>query len=313
METKKKAAVGAYISAPLITVLWFTIASLVFTFILRAPSPVPIFISFAVIQFISMLLFAILPGKGKTIVRVTSMFLIGSALMLMAGIFGRTNLQIEGFFFYLFSGTISGATVHFAMGKIVGPLLNNRNWCSWGCWTSMILDLLPYRTNVTWQKGRLSHLRFYHFALSLILVTLIFFGFKQTIVNTNPAAQVGTITELYWFLIGNVLYYAIGITMALIMKDNRAFCKYVCPINVLYKTVGRFSLLRIDGDRKKCTGCNTCVSKCPMSIDIPRYIKNDDRVRSSDCIMCMHCIASCPQAALKTSVGLDIAGKNYTK
>lgn len=313
MEATKKAGIGAYIAAPLIAVLWFTIASLVFTFILKEPSPVPIFITFAVIQVVAMILFGLLPGKGKLIARITSMFLIGSAIMLLAGVFSRTNLQIEGFFFYIFSGTVSGAIVHYAMGKVVGPILYNRNWCSWGCWTSMILDLLPYRTNVTWRKGKLSHLRFYHFALSLLVVAGIYFGLKLAIVNNDPAAQVGTITELYWFLIGNALYYLIGITMALVMKDNRAFCKYVCPVNVLFKTVGRFSLLRIKGDPKRCTDCKTCISKCPMSIDIPRYIEKGGRVRSSDCIVCMHCIASCPQAALKASIGLDCAGRNYVK
>jgi polyferredoxin len=310
MDTKKKAGLLAYIAAPLITMLWFAIASLVFLYVLKEPSPVPIFIIFAVIQFLAMVLFALLPTRGKTIARVTSMFLIGSALMVMAGIFGRTNLQIEGFFFYILSGTVSGAIVHYAMAKIIGPLLYNRNWCSWGCWTSMFLDLLPYRNNVKWQKGKLMHVRYYHFVVSFLIVASVYYILKIAVVNQNPAAQTGTFAELLWFLIGNTLYYLIGISLAIIMKDNRAFCKYVCPITVLYKTVGRFSLLRIAGDEKKCTDCKTCISRCPMSVDIPRYIKNGQRVKATDCIMCMNCIAECPQAALKASIGLDFAGKN---
>ncbi len=313
MVTKKKAGMKAYLSALLMTVLWFALASLIFIFVLRETSPVPVFVTFALIQSIAMILFALLPGRGKTTARVVSMFCIGSCLMMMAGIAGRTNLQIEGFFFYVLSGTVSGAIVHFAMAKILGPLLYNRNWCGWGCWTSMVLDLLPYRDNVKWKPGNLRYLRFFHFILSFGIVAAVYFGLNHSVVNTNASGQTGTRAELIWFLAGNAIYYAAGITMALVMKDNRAFCKYVCPITALYKTIGRFSLLRIAGDGKKCSGCATCVLKCPMGIDIPRYIRNGQRVKSTDCILCLHCIAACPEAVLKTSVGLDFAGKNHLR
>lgn len=313
MDTKKKAGIGAYIAAPLITVLWFIIASLIFTFVLRETSPVPVFLTFAILQFITMILFAVFSEKGKTIVRLTSMFLIGTTLMVMAGILGRSNLQIEGFFFSVLSGTVSGAIVHFAMAKIIGPLLYNRNWCSWGCWTAMFLDLLPYRKKAQWKNGNLPLLRVYHFILSFLLVAGVFYGLKMTVINTDLTIQTGTVLELVWFLSGNVLYYIVGITLALVMKDNRAFCKYICPITILYKTVGRISLLRIGGDSGKCTNCKTCISNCTMSIDIPHYVRNNQRVKSTDCIMCMHCISTCPEAALKATIGLDIAGKNYKR
>ena len=41
---------------------------------------------------------------------------------------------------------------------------------------------------------------------------------------------------LFWaFLMGNALYYIIGIILAFKLKDNRAFCKYICPITVFLK------------------------------------------------------------------------------
>ena len=46
--------------------------------------------------------------------------------------------------------------------------------------------------------------------------------------------------------VGNVLYYLVSISMAFILKDNRAFCKYVCPITVFLKATSRFSLLKIN-------------------------------------------------------------------
>ena len=39
---------------------------------------------------------------------------------------------------------------------------------------------------------------------------------------------------MFWsFLIGNAVYYAVGILLAFGLKDNRAFCKYICPAGTL--------------------------------------------------------------------------------
>jgi ferredoxin-type protein NapH len=46
-----------------------------------------------------------------------------------------------------------------------------------------------------------------------------------------------------WIIVGNLLYYAVGIGLAYALKDNRAFCKYVCPVTVPLKITSRFSLL----------------------------------------------------------------------
>ncbi len=314
MSSKGKAGFSAYLMTPLMTLIGFTIASLVFIFILKEPSPVPAFIIFAVIQITCMSLFAFLPRRGRTVARVTSMFLMGSMLFFLVGIMGRTNLQLEGFFFYLTTGTLSGVMVHFIMGKLIGPLVFSRSWCSWGCWTGMILDLLPYRENITWRKGTAPFIRYVHFLVSLALVAVLFFGFKYTILHTDQAELakgIGTMTELTWFLVGNIIYYVIGITLALIMKDNRAFCKYVCPLTVFLRTVNRITLTRIKGDQEKCTDCGTCVSKCPMGISINKYVQLGERVKSTECILCMNCVAACPEGILKASVGLDFAAKDY--
>lgn len=314
MSSKSKVGFSAYCMTPLMTLLGFTIASFVFTFILKEPSPVPVFIIFAVIQITCMSLYALLPGKGKTVVRIISMFLVGSFILVLAGMMGRINFQLEGFFFYLTTGTLSGVMVHFIMGKLIGPIFFSRSWCSWGCWTGMVLDLLPYKENTPWKKGVAPYLRFIHFFISLTLVAILFYGFKFTILQTDKAEMakgIGTMTELTWFLAGNIIYYGIGISLALILKDNRAFCKYICPLTVFLKTINRVTLMRIKGDQEKCTDCGTCVQKCPMGISINKYVQLGERVKSTECILCMNCVAHCPEGILSSSVGLDFATKDY--
>lgn len=314
MSTKRKAGFSAYLITPLMTLLGFTVACLVFIFILKEPSPVPVFIIFAVIQSVCMSLFALLPAKGKKVARMVSMFFVGSFLLILAGILGRVNFQLEGFFFCLLTGAMSGVMVHFIMAKLIGPIFFSRSWCGWGCWTGMVLDCLPYKENTAWKKGALSFYRYLHFVISLALVALLLFGFKYTILHTDPAEMAkgkGTITEMTWFLVGNLLYYLTGIILALIMKDNRAFCKYICPLTVFLKTINRITLVRIKGNQEKCNDCGTCVQKCPMSISVNKYVQLGERVKSTECILCMNCVANCPEGILKSSVGFDFAARDY--
>ena len=72
------------------------------------------------------------------------------------------------------------------------------------------------------------------------------------------------------FLAGNVLYYIAGITLAFIFKDNRAFCKYLCPITVFLKPMSYFSLLRVHCDEDKCIHCGKCLRICPMNVEANR-------------------------------------------
>lgn len=61
------------------------------------------------------------------------------------GVISRENMQIEGFWYYLFLGVFEAATIHYAVAKIFDPLLFGRGWCGYACWTAMVLDFLPYQ------------------------------------------------------------------------------------------------------------------------------------------------------------------------
>ena len=316
MNVKKSPGPAAFAALPLMSIVLFSMASLFFVFVMGDPSPVPVFVVFALIWSVAMTLFAVLPGRGKSIVRGTAMFLVGAFILVLAGLLGRNNFQIEGFFFQLFSGTLSGVIVHFAVGKILGPVLTGRAWCGWGCWTGMILDCLPYKGGSVWRGPGLSRLRSFHFALALLLTGVLYYGFSYTTVQTDPdaiKAGMGTVPGLLWFAAGNALYYVAGIALAIGFKDNRAFCKYLCPVTVFLRTGARVALLRIKGDSTRCTSCGTCSARCPMGIDIPAYIAENRRVVSTECILCMNCVAACPTACLKTSVGFDVASLEHLR
>jgi ferredoxin-type protein NapH len=310
MDTEKRAGFSAYIMTPLMSILGNVIASVVFIFWLDGPSPVPVFGVFTAFNVVNMILFALLPKNKKPVVRRVNMILFFLVLVVLFGALGRVNLQLEGFFFLTAAGIFGGATTHFLVAKIIGPIIFGRNWCGWACWTVMLLDFLPWKTSSGWQEGGWKNARYVHFGLSLLLVLALVFGAGYLIhTPQQPENEPGMLREMVWFLVGVFLYYVAGVLLAVRFKDNRAFCKYLCPVTVFLKMGNALSLLRISGNATECDGCNVCVKECLMDIDIPAYVNNGERVKSSECIMCMQCIAACPNGTLRASVGLDVTAQ----
>jgi polyferredoxin len=253
-------------------------------------------------------LYASLPKRRKQAGRKLTLFLVGGLLLVFMGVMQKENMQIEWVFFSILAGLGGAALTHYVIAKILGPLLFGRLWCGWACWTLMILDLLPHPRSRGRIAGRWGWLRYAHFALSLALVLVLWFGFGyQKYVYFN------SVTGMYWMIVGNVLYYLVGISMAFILKDNRAFCKYVCPITVFLKLTSRFSLLKVMGDRGACNECGACTELCPMDIRVMDYVVNEERVLSTECTVCQTCVTVCPTDALKVSFGFDLGGKELLR
>lgn len=212
-------------------------------------------------------------------------FAVGLYMLVYLGILSNENMQIEGFWYYLFLGVFEAAVIHYAVAKIFGPLLFGRGWCGYACWTAMILDLLPYKVPQQPRK-KIGFLRYIAFSCSFLFVGALFVFHAPNVERV-----------LFWsFIIGNVLYYVIGIGFAYILKDNRAFCKYICPITVFLKPASYYSLLRFKNDMDLCVSCGKCKEVCPMDVDVPDNSRK--RLNGTECILCLKCIDACPKNAL---------------
>ena len=121
-------------------IMLYIIASAFFILLFKDMATVIFFIILAVTLASFMSLYAIVPIKAKETIRITNIVVISLLLFGLVCVLGRQNFQIEGFFFYLLTGTFGGVMVHFTVGKIFGPLITGRSWCSWGCWTLLVLD-----------------------------------------------------------------------------------------------------------------------------------------------------------------------------
>lgn len=212
-------------------------------------------------------------------------FAVGTYMLVYLGIICNENMQIEGFWYYLFLGVFEAAVIHYVVAKILGPIFFGRGWCGYACWTGMVLDLLPYKVHKEERKN-IGFIRYIVFAISLIFVGLLF------LLNIKDLSRIMFLA----FVIGNAIYYIVGIVLAIILKDNRAFCKYICPITVFLKPASYFSILRIKCDENKCIKCNKCKNNCPMDVDMTNNSRK--RKNGTECILCMKCIDECPKKAL---------------
>ena len=225
-------------------------------------------------------------GNKKKFARNFIQFGVGLYMLIYLGIICRENMQIEGFWYYLFLGVFEAATIHYFVAKIAGPLFFGRGWCGYACWTGMVLDLLPYKTPKGKRKS-FGWIRYIVFLISLSFVASLFI-FKVGNLET---------IMFYSFIIGNVIYYALGIILAFVLKDNRAFCKYICPITVFLKPMSYYSYLRVKCDKSKCINCKKCVKNCPMNVDM--LDNSRKRKNGTECILCGKCMNECPKNALE--------------
>ena len=235
---------------------------------------------------ISLSLGIFLLGRKYPYARRIVQLLVGLYMLVYLGLINRENMQIEGFWYYLFTGVFEAATIHYAVAKIFGPLIFGRGFCGYACWTAMVLDFLPYKTRALPRKS-IGWIRYLTFALSFLFVSALFL------------LKVGNLERImFWaFLIGNLAYYLVGIALAFLCKDNRAFCKYICPVTVFLKPASYFSLVRIRCDEEKCISCGKCKRVCPMDVEMTDNSRK--RKNGTDCILCMECVKVCPKGALK--------------
>ena len=136
------------------------------------------------------------------------------------------------FGYYLFIGVFEAATIHYAVAKIFGPLLFGRGWCGYACWTAMVLDFFPYKKpQASKKKDRLYPV--YH---------IFIFAFFRGATFSESRREYGE-NHVYSFYRGEYsVLYCRGLILAFLFKDNRAFCKYICPVNDLSETYELFLL-----------------------------------------------------------------------
>ncbi len=80
---------------------------------------------------------------------------------------------------------------------------------------------------------------------------------------------------------------------------GRLYCNSICPVGTLLGLVAKHSMFRIQISPAECRGCGSCEHVCKAGcLDV-----KDKSIDLSRCVSCYNCLSSCPDHALRFSVG----------
>jgi len=238
--------------------------------------------------------YALAPLKRKQTAR-RLVLITGGATILVFSFLASANIDLEGFFLLLFEGVAGAAIGHTMATLVLGPLFFGRFLCGWGCWRSMVLELLPVgrgagRRSGIWRRGPPIGVAI---AFAAAAAAYFVFGHHAGGAPGSPHSA-GTMA----LLVSAGAYYAASIGLACVLDDQRAFCKYLCPSAAVLRITSRASMLAMRGDRGRCNGCGACTKVCPMDIDVQAYAAAGRRIAGGECILCQRCANVCPRDAL---------------
>lgn len=181
-------------------------------------------------------------------------------------------------------------------------VLFGRIICGFLCPFGLIQELLYKIKTPKIKKSRLTHkltyIRYIILLLFVILIPLIYNapGFCKFICPAGTLEAgiplVGSVKSLQ-DAIGFIFFQKISILILILILSvfiHRVFCRFICPLGLIYGLFNKISVFGIKVDENKCTSCDRCVKTCLMDIKSPG---------DSNCIECGKCIDICPMSAIK--------------
>jgi ferredoxin-type protein NapH len=214
----------------------------------------------------------------------------GGLGILLFSLIDAVNLDIDGFFELLILGTAGAAIGHTMVTTIIGPLIFGRILCGWGCWRAMVLECLPVGKGSGRRKGV--------WVWTPFVGVIVSFAAAAMFVMASGHLRGSSVWSV---AAGVAVYYVAAITLALTLRDQRAFCKYLCPTGFILRWTSRPALFHVSAQAEVCNGCEVCTKVCPMDIPVAAYVKMGTRIGKGNCILCQRCVEICPTGALKTS------------
>ena len=99
--------------------------------------------------------------------------------------------------------------------------------------------------------------------------------------NENMFSMLGPLFTWKFFLLVVFMLGAVFI--------YRFFCRFFCPLGLIYGLFNKISFIGVSVENDKCTECGRCLSVCKMDIS---------KVGDTECIQCGDCISECPTSAI---------------
>lgn len=266
-------------------------------------------------------------GKRRRMIQVLWAFLTNSYLVgFVQGKIYRgklKNLCVPGLNCYSCPGAVGSCPIG-AMQAVIGSwnfkfafyaagflmfigALMGRFVCGWLCPFGLIQDLLykiPFLRKINAFKGdkllrKLKYVILLVFVilLPMFLVDVLGQGLPYFCKFICPAGTLegGILLVLFnesmrgalgWLYAWKSVLLAVTILLSVVIY--RPFCKYICPLGVVYSVFNPIAVFRYRIDKEKCTGCGACARVCKMQVDPAKNVNH------AECIRCGACKDACP-------------------
>lgn len=190
---------------------------------------------------------------------------------------------------YLAIGTLA------AVGSIFGSA-SCAYVCPFGFFQELLHSISPIKNNSAKLPPKFRYLKWGNLILLVIIVPA--FGLAQgfcawicpsglitagmPIIAANEGLRSSIGATFYWKVALSILF------LVLILREKRAFCRYICPLGLILGFFNRISFLQIKLNKDTCINCHACSKACPMGLNLP------EEINSIDCIKCGECVPACP-------------------
>lgn len=161
-----------------------------------------------------------------------------------------------------------------------------------GVWLAVGIFVHPETLfGISLQIGWLDPIPLLYRSVNLVLLPIL--DRATAILSTNPRLYVGAWTIGVVFLAAVLLNFWIP----------RFYCRFVCPLGALFAVLSRPSLWRVGKREGKCTDCELCENNCEGACE------PFEKIRSSECLLCMNCLKACQQTQITYSTARSAAGE----
>jgi ferredoxin-type protein NapH len=207
-------------------------------------------------------------------------------------------------------------------------IIFGRSFCGWLCPLDWVFEMIASLKRVKKKReskvikyaltngGSLRNEKYSYIPLGVVsLILILDYLFKVPIFSRyiSHLTNVFRLAVSNSYLSFNIFVFSFLVLFTLFLIEfffPRLWCRYICPVGIVYGTFNRISLIKLKFERvDQCTFCHLCAERCYMKVDLMSKIERlkageDERstLRSSSCIYCGECVRSCPHSIIKVSL-----------
>lgn len=195
------------------------------------------------------------------------------------------------------------------IGALSLAVLLKKSFCGWICPVGTLSDAIwkagerIFGRNFTLPKHFDYPLRSVKYLLTAFFLFIILVRMSSSQILgffSTPYWKVADIKLLKFFTgMSPAAGITLGLIFALSLLYKNFWCRYLCPYGGLLGLLSMLSPVKIRRDASRCVNCGACSRSCPSLLPVDEK----KTVRSPECTGCLTCVSRCPAGgALDASV-----------